>query len=451
MIASSSVSDSSSKDCSSSPSVVLPNDRTLTPPEQNQVLSSPTKSPRAPSLTQVAPTVEDKSTAETQTTDSEASQSSSALELWPPYFPPESYPIHGPFSPSHSFQLPSPQLVPVSPNIAPFQFSSSSLSTALSAPPQLHRPLPPVPDESPLMALEMNSDLFSSMDLASNAEHLCENDDSLMSLDDPLPSVTTETAPSVEQFSSALLPPVYTSPLLQQPVSFNSQHPSIPISPTSHSNDIPTQMDQFQVSDIWKSPGPLSDFLVPLLEHSPQVNNDTRLQVDANFDDFSSASSTPCLFPSSLSATSSPNVSSPVDLPNSEQSGSSTGSLLFSTSRESMRSFQPVRHRRPIPTKKLLKNGTPMRLSSSLPLTAEYASYLSPPPPVSPFHSPSIKPYACGTETCWPSGASTSRSCFTTSKELFDHNKAEHSDEAYTEKPYRCALAGCGKSWKVCW
>jgi len=65
--------------------------------------------------------------------------------------------------------------------------------------------------------------------------------------------------------------------------------------------------------------------------------------------------------------------------------------------------------------------------------------------------SPSIKPYACGTDTCWPKDATISQSCFATSKELVDHNKNEHSDEPYTEKPFRCALAGCGKSWKVCY
>ena len=65
--------------------------------------------------------------------------------------------------------------------------------------------------------------------------------------------------------------------------------------------------------------------------------------------------------------------------------------------------------------------------------------------------SPSIEPYACGTDTCWPKDATISQSCFATSKELVDHNKNEHSDEPYTEKPFRCALAGCGKSWKVCY
>jgi myb proto-oncogene protein/Myb-like DNA-binding protein BAS1 len=372
VVASSSASVTSSKDSSSPPSVVLPNDRTLTPPEQNRTLPSPAKSPPAPSSTRVALPVEEDPATETQTTNSSRSQSDSVVDMWPPYFPPEAYPIHGSsLSPSHSFQVPSPQLVPVSPNIAPFQFSSSSLSTALSAPPRLPRPLPPVSNEPPLMALELESDLFSSTGHTPSVEQLRENDDSLMSLDDPLLSTTTEAAlPPMEHFTATLLPPVFTPPLLQQPISLHPSHPSIPISPPSHSTD----MDQFQVSDIWKSPGPLIDFLAPLLEQSPQSNKDNNLQMDANFDDFSSTSSTPCLFSSSLSATSSPNVSSPVDLPGSEQSGSSTGSLLFSTSREPMRSFQPARSRRPIPNK-LLKTGTPMRLSSSLPLTAEYAPY----------------------------------------------------------------------------
>jgi len=38
--------------------------------------------------------------------------------------------------------------------------------------------------------------------------------------------------------------------------------------------------------------------------------------------------------------------------------------------------------------------------------------------------------------------------CFQTSGDLLDHSKDQHPDEDAAEKPYRCALLGCGKSWK---
>lgn len=65
-------------------------------------------------------------------------------------------------------------------------------------------------------------------------------------------------------------------------------------------------------------------------------------------------------------------------------------------------------------------------------------------------HSPSIKPYACGHESCWPSNAASSRACYCTSRGLSDHNKTAHSEDSGGDRPYRCGLEGCGKSWKVC-
>lgn len=50
---------------------------------------------------------------------------------------------------------------------------------------------------------------------------------------------------------------------------------------------------------------------------------------------------------------------------------------------------------------------------------------------------------------CWPAGAPESSARFATSKELFDHSKIDHAHDPPGEKPFRCALAGCGKAWKV--
>lgn len=74
----------------------------------------------------------------------------------------------------------------------------------------------------------------------------------------------------------------------------------------------------------------------------------------------------------------------------------------------------------------------PLRLSSDLPAT----------------NDPSIKPYACGHESCWPVAAASSLACYTTSRGLSDHNKSSHPEDSGGERPYRCGLDGCGKSWK---
>ncbi|KAG2156524.1 uncharacterized protein EDB93DRAFT_1079460 [Suillus bovinus] len=75
----------------------------------------------------------------------------------------------------------------------------------------------------------------------------------------------------------------------------------------------------------------------------------------------------------------------------------------------------------------------PLRLSSDLPAT----------------NDPSIKPYACGHESCWPVTAPSSLACYTTSRGLSDHNKSSHPEDSGGERPYRCGLDGCGKTWKA--
>jgi hypothetical protein len=61
------------------------------------------------------------------------------------------------------------------------------------------------------------------------------------------------------------------------------------------------------------------------------------------------------------------------------------------------------------------------------------------------FFSSSIRSYACGHDECWP----TREYCFATSAELVEHVKEQHPECDSVEKPYRCALSGCDKSWKV--
>ncbi|KAG1754981.1 uncharacterized protein EDB91DRAFT_1276784 [Suillus paluster] len=93
---------------------------------------------------------------------------------------------------------------------------------------------------------------------------------------------------------------------------------------------------------------------------------------------------------------------------------------------------RPTARPRPSIIRKRADIQTPLRLSSDLPAT----------------HDPSIKPYACGHESCWPSTAANSLACYTTSRGLSDHNKSAHPEDAGGERPYRCGLEGCGKTWK---
>ncbi|KAF9229618.1 hypothetical protein BS17DRAFT_771690 [Gyrodon lividus] len=74
----------------------------------------------------------------------------------------------------------------------------------------------------------------------------------------------------------------------------------------------------------------------------------------------------------------------------------------------------------------------PLRLSSDLQATPD----------------PSVKPYACGHESCWPANAASSRACYCTSRGLSDHNKTAHPNDSGGDRPYRCGLEACGKSWK---
>ncbi|KAN0078361.1 hypothetical protein V8E55_010418 [Tylopilus felleus] len=75
---------------------------------------------------------------------------------------------------------------------------------------------------------------------------------------------------------------------------------------------------------------------------------------------------------------------------------------------------------------------TPLRLSSDLQATPDS----------------SIKPYACGHENCWPPNETSSRASYCTSRGLSDHYKTAHPDDSGGDRPYRCGLGGCGKSWK---
>lgn len=188
-----------------------------------------------------------------------------------------------------------------------------------------------------------------------------------------------------------------------------------PLSPDPiQSNPLRTHSLQF---DLWKS----SNFtdIVPLL---PKETSYPGLNFSPSHDDLSSTQTTPITTSSSMSPISSPNSMSPANLPNEQLP---TGSILHL--QDSLSSVP--RRRKPRKTK---GPDAASRLSSNLPLSSD----------------PKVRPYACGREGCWSIGASMSKSCFATSKQLFEHSKGDHEGEPLGDKPFRCGLSGCGKSWK---
>lgn len=266
---------------------------------------------------------------------------------WPPYYPPDAYisfPTDEDSQMHHSFREPSPSnTIPLLPHTAPFQFSSSSLSAALSDPPQLPRPLPTT--ESP-----------------PNPEPLAPSPPSPPQ--SAIPDDTTDEPMSLDDFS---------------PQNDEQYHDPPHISPISRFNTQTFFLAMQESGAVFPSIGPVSHdghwrktindplpqgILSLHFPQTPQSLDNTTLDPHGR-DDLSSASSTPFGFPSSLSPISSPNPISPAELPTSEHS-SSSGSLLFSSNSRSTSS----KRLRKVPSKRPTKPQGP-RLSSMLPLTSE--------------------------------------------------------------------------------
>ncbi|TCD61575.1 hypothetical protein EIP91_008230 [Steccherinum ochraceum] len=86
--------------------------------------------------------------------------------------------------------------------------------------------------------------------------------------------------------------------------------------------------------------------------------------------------------------------------------------------------------RPPIPRKRYERDTSNPRLSSKLPAAS------------------GILAYACGHPLCWPADAPTSQRCFSVSQQLSDHWKVDHNSDDVGENSFRCSLDGCGKGWK---
>ncbi|KAJ7693628.1 hypothetical protein B0H17DRAFT_1059299 [Mycena rosella] len=330
------------------------------------------------------------------------------VEIWPVYYPPEAYPtalgIELELSQrTHSFREPTPQM-PDSPEVPPFQFSSSSLSAALSDPPRTSLPLPPVPDEETYDKNRWDSE--------------------------PEPVASTSFSP-VHQggpYEQDTVSPADLS--LRRP---NSQIDSFTKAVSSRIADFPSPAASSSSSPLWRSPAVSSTDSLPLPSDSrPPGRTFDHTPLDTSFGpDASSSSSSPFAPPSSLSPADSPIPYSPVELPPIEHFPAE--SLLFSPS-PYYRTAPSKRQKKVRPRKPPRPLGE-ARLSLMLPLSTD----------------PDVRAYACGREACWPSASETGHYCFATSKELLDHCRLAHGEgeESTSDRPYRCALTACNKSWKT--
>lgn len=256
-------------------------------------------------------------------------------EHWPPYYPPEAYHCLSQdenISNDHQFPEQDLTMFSVSPDIAPFQFSSSSLSAALSDPPQNPKPLPPIQEPDPPPS-------------ASPSPYNTYSDDFFYE------QMSQDDFPIQDQLELARI---------LSGTHFDS-HGFIVGAQNMHLS-LPTDMIPSNIYDGW-------DNLLPDIITSPSstqmpLQSLPGLPIDHHNlpDDISSTLSTPSFFHASLS--SSPNAPSPIELSPNEHD---TGSLLFSPD---LQPPPPKRlHRKSL--KKPTKPPGPTRLSSMLPLTPE--------------------------------------------------------------------------------
>ncbi|KAG7450145.1 uncharacterized protein BT62DRAFT_961767 [Guyanagaster necrorhizus] len=151
----------------------------------------------------------------------------------------------------------------------------------------------------------------------------------------------------------------------------------------------------------------LPTFTDPIIQWSPSVPLDDNLVSSGLVDQTASIS-----------------ITSSIDMPAHNLVNPDSPTMPLSPSRHYRHSATRTRPRRRTPP----SNDT--RVSSVRPAASD----------------PNILPYACGYHNCWP------RERFATSRELLYHSKThEHEDEVSddgTDRLFRCALEGCGKSWK---
>ncbi|KAM6498005.1 hypothetical protein JOM56_005953 [Amanita muscaria] len=359
-----------------------------------------------------------------QTENMEGSLSPSPVN-WLTFYTPEQYqvPLEDPCELSNDICLPVPQ---TDVQNAPFQFSSSSLSAALSDPHQF--------SISPIMSPHLVEERCdhglpsSSVSPANESRDLTSgNEDQPMILCDV--SAFRESLELGRIFSQV----GFNSPAIHNDQSLDVNHPGPAVSPLFSPHDMTQPSALPSQGSPWTPSSPFELFGLSPIEQPHQLQQYQSMSCEESlYDEFSSTHSTPVNLLSSLSPASSPGAISPIDLPTSDPQ--TAGSLLFSPTQKNREPNYDT-HGRPRKSviRRALKPRGAARLSASLALTSD----------------PSIKPYACGRVGCWPDDAPFSSACFSTSRELFDHGKNEHEFDPPGETPFRCALASCNKSWKT--
>ncbi|EAU93219.2 hypothetical protein CC1G_10287 [Coprinopsis cinerea okayama7 len=165
------------------------------------------------------------------------------MNNWPPYYPPEMYPLpsSGESSHTHVIRESTPEHhVTVSPHVAPFNFSSSSLSTALSAPLR-SKPLPS--DNSDAVRPSHHRPLFHSQSqpqsqatspLILNGTINTNTQDIVMSQDDTIDTTMDNTDNGsflgLQQFDNFS----FTGPLQSLPFPFPSKDVTFPEPAINH-------------------------------------------------------------------------------------------------------------------------------------------------------------------------------------------------------------------------
>lgn len=287
---------------------------------------------------------------------------------WPPYYPPEAYSIlteetrtnGGSFKPS----TPPPLIIP-DPAVAPFQFSSSSLSAALTDPPPRPRPLPPV---SVYNTPELSQYTLHDMDDQPTLSPLAH-----INIIPDMHDISTTFNPSAPSIylDSPLDSHLSELPISHAPYGQDSLYTGLPfadstfpfVSPIHIPQEIPQSGSFFE---MWK----------PRYQEEFEFDSPRSVIDGLGFGDFnegfSSSSSTPFLTSHTLSPSASPNPIVFSDLPSADLSPSGGSSLLFSTGdgqnsgvQRSNRSISARKH------KPCIKLPVPTRLSSSLPFTNE--------------------------------------------------------------------------------
>jgi myb proto-oncogene protein/Myb-like DNA-binding protein BAS1 len=253
---------------------------------------------------------------------------------WPPYYPPEAYSYLSQeenLTPDSGFREPTPEVVSHSPHEAPFNFSSSSLSAALSDPPRIPMALPPIAECDHLSSVEASSSrhelIYHQMSLDDLPIH-SEEEQRKLALISSRPSFGAESG---AHYDTSL----FSSPIGTMPTMDNDGWDNFP-----------------------------ADFLsLPVYEPSSLQILDG-LFTDPSYSDASSSLSTPSHFPTSLSASSSPNGGSPNELP------LNNCRAVISSLPTDNRKQPPRRSAKKAPKKQVKPQG-PTRLSSMLALTPE--------------------------------------------------------------------------------